>query len=119
MKKLKFISQIFILATFIVLLSSCKKITEDVIDCIFESAKFDISHTVNVKNVIFSIEYSGDFTLGTVKWDFGDGATKTVNSKIIEHSYTLAGTYSVKIIPTVNHEGLSCSPELSKTVIID
>lgn len=119
MKKQKFLLQIFVLATAVVLTASCKKITEEVIDCMFESAKFTISHTTNVKTVSFSMEYSGDYNLSTTKWDFGDGNTKTVNGNIVEHTYNTTGTYIVKIIPTVTHEGSSCSPELSKTVKID
>ncbi len=50
----------------------------------------------------------------TSAWTFGDGATSTVNSPV--HSYSSAGTYTVKLVVTDSH---GCSATLIDTALID
>ena len=59
---------------------------------------------------------SDDGTIATYAWDFGDGATETVATPMIAHSYGANGSYVVTLTVTDN-DGLTAS--VSETVTVD
>jgi PKD repeat protein len=82
---------------FILILSSCEK--ED-----NPEAHFTVTHTSGTLKVLFN-----NTTLGTRdtpkedlqnSWSFGDGSTSTVASP--DHTYAVAGTYTVTLTVTDN-----------------
>lgn len=102
--------------------SSCKKEAEEVIDCLFVSADFDVTHTVeeSTKTATFTVDYDGEHTLrNSIEYDFGDGSTQTISGTTATHVYSSAGSYTVKVKPTVEHAGSYCTPELTENVTIN
>ena len=128
MKKSYFLTRIFILIGIIAVSVSCKKDAENVIDCLFEGAHFKTSANVTDKLVDFRLQYTGDHSLKSVVWDFGDGNKQTTTSSTdvdgtitvtISHTYTNAGTKNVKVSPTLTNGPNECTLDLTKTVTIN
>lgn len=99
--------------------NSCRKAEEAAVDCfgeaILTSMHFDIS-TTNPKQVDFTISYSGEKTLTSVEWDFGDGNKTTTTNKTISHTYNTNGTYEVKTNMNLDKGKCTVSPKKSVTV---
>jgi len=55
-----------------------------------------------------SSSYDPDGTIVSYEWDFGDGSEETTTSPTIQHSYSIAGTYTVTLTVTDN-DGLTNS----------
>lgn len=112
---------------FVTLLSvlsfSCGDDLENAIDCVTESALLQLNHTTdatNAKEIDYEIKYTGEYTVSSVKWSFGDGsAEQTVNGKTVSHTYTAAGTYTVKADITIKKGSSSCNQSKSKTVTVN
>lgn len=71
----------FILLT----INSCRRVEESIVDCLGESILTSLRHNTsasNVKQVDFEISYSGEKTVTSIEWDFGDG---TKNNKQQKH----------------------------------
>lgn len=118
---MKKIITILCFAAVLILNFSCgKDDIEKGIDCVAESIYQKVKHTADAtdpKKINFSVEYTGDKTLKSVKWTFGDG-TPSVEGVTVSHTYSAAGTYSVKAEITVQEGKGTCtsSPVRSVTV---
>jgi hypothetical protein len=91
------------------------------IDCIGESIFEKVTHTAdgaNPKKINFAVEYSGSKTLKSVKWTFGDG-TPAVEGVSVSHTYSAAGTYSVKADITVQEGKGTCTSSPVKSVTVN
>lgn len=92
------------------MLSSCKK-EEKILDCYGEAVKASVLVTVNTTNpkqVTTEVKYSGDKKVTNVQWEFGDGITVTTTGLTSTHTYTAAGSYTVRARVTLNKETVSC-----------
>jgi PKD repeat protein len=102
---------------------SCSK--DDIskgIDCVGESLFMKLKHTAdptNTKKINYEIEYTGSYTLSSVKWTFGDGTTETVNGTTVSHTYTTAGTFTVKAEVTIKKDKESCTSSPTKSVTVN
>lgn len=119
MKKLNFALVLFSLAW----LGSCGSDDGNVIDCLGENLFMDVAHTVDTEDpntIHFTFSYDGEKTLDNkINWDYGDGKKETVTGTTATHTYTAAGSYTVKIQPTVRKGSGSCSPELERHITIN
>jgi len=76
------------IVTIAFLISACNKTSQTPVACFTQSKS-----TVSVNE---SIQFSNcSSNIGSVKWDFGDGSGSTENAP--SHSYTVAGTFTVKL----------------------
>ena len=101
---------------------SCKKTTEEIIDCVLELTFTFISYTVSIddpKQIAFSVNYDEEFTT-TVEWLFGDGTSEIKTGVTTTHRYDTAGRYEVKANITLSGDHhVSCSVSKSKTVEVN
>lgn len=113
------ISYLLLFFCFALTTNSCRKAEEAAVDCLGEailtSMHYDIS-TTNPKQVDFTISYSGEKTLTSVEWDFGDGNKTTTTNKTISHTYSTNGTYEVKTNVNLDKGKCTVSPKKSVTV---
>ncbi|WP_336517773.1 PKD domain-containing protein [Pollutibacter soli] len=101
---------------------SCKKDTDDVIDCIAEAAITSLDAAVdntNPKLVAFKVEYSGTRTIKKIEWQFGDGGTDNTTTLNTTHIYNTAGTYTAKAKVFLSHGGDQCEAEPTKGVTVN
>lgn len=115
---------VVLFSVFVALVSfSCGDDLEKAVDCVTESALLELSHTTdaaNAKKIDFEIKYTGEYTVSSVKWTFGDGsAEQTVSGKTVSHTYTTAGSYSVKADITIKKGSSSCNQSKTKTVTVN
>ncbi len=92
------------------------------LDCLFESSRLKVKHTIdanNPKTVSFTLEYTGDYTVEKIEWDFGDGSKETSINRSISHTYAEAGIYSVSVKPTVKNKNSTCTPEIKENVTVE
>ena len=119
---MKKVATILCFAAILVLNFSCgKDDIEKGIDCVAESIYEKVIHTAdaaNPKKINFSVEYTGNKTLKSVKWNFGDG-TPTVEGQSVSHTYTTAGTYSVKADITVQEGKQVCTSSPVKSITVN
>jgi hypothetical protein len=91
------------------------------IDFLFSPfAKFDVLPGTDVyvgQTVTFnaSNSYDLDGYIANYTWDFNDGNVTSVSNRIISHSYSINGTYIVKLVVTDN-DGLNSTATLSIVV---
>lgn len=113
---------ILFIAVLSILSVSCgKDDIEKGIDCIGESLFEKVTHTPDAadsKKINFSVEYTGTKTLKSVKWTFGDG-TPSVEGVSVSHTYSAAGTYSVKADITIQDGKGSCTSSPVKSVTVN
>src|SRR6187402_1235375 len=91
------------------------------IDCFGESLFIKLKHTTdatNPKKINYEIEYTGSFTFSSVRWTFGDGTTETVSSTTVSHTYTEAGTFTVKADVTIKKDDETCTSSPVKNVTV-
>lgn len=65
-----------------------------------------------------SVTFTSNLSLqdvNTFEWDFGDGTNAMLDTNVISHVYTLAGTYTVRLITT---DILGCKDTLTKPLYI-
>lgn len=113
---------IFYILLIAIMCSTCSKQIEDVIDCFGESLLLDVHHhnvQTDPKQVNFNVTYSGDHNLDTtIKWNFGDGTpSQNVSGVSTSHTYSTAGSYTVKATITLNNK--SCSYDVAESVTIE
>ncbi len=106
----------------VVLSLSCRKATEDTIDCVVELLFASISHTSNpndAKEITLMVNYAGGYNI-SVEWEFGDGTSETKVGTTATHRYVTSGTYEVKANMTLSGENhTSCSTSKSKTIDVN
>lgn len=118
MKKVKLLGG---LLAMVMLLTNCKKVTEKVIDCFGEAIETSLHVTVNATNskqVTTEVKYWGNKTITKVKWEFGDGITVVTTGLTSHHTYTVAGTYTVKARVTLAKGTSSCEVDPTRAVHI-
>ena len=102
---------------------SCSK--DDIskgIDCVAESFFVKLKHTTdatNTKKVDFVIDYTGTYTLSSVKWTFGDGTTETITGNTVSHVYSGAGTFTVKADVTIKNGKETCTSSPTKSITVN
>ncbi|MBO9582749.1 MAG: PKD domain-containing protein [Flavobacterium sp.] len=120
---MKKITTILILTVAFSIITSCSKSDEEnIVDCFGDSILTELKHPVdetNPKKIDFSIEYFGsDRTLSNVKWTFGDGQTATGIS--VSHTYSAAGSYTVKAeVTTKKGNSSECTHDKTKTITVN
>lgn len=114
---------LLISALFVLIFNACsKKDLESTIDCVGESLLISISHPADAndpKTINYAVNYSGDKTVASVDWDFGDGSSQTVNNTTISHSYTTSGNYTVKVKVHLKSGSATCTSEPQVTVTVN
>ncbi|MDF2190624.1 PKD domain-containing protein [Paraflavitalea sp. CAU 1676] len=103
-------------------LSSCKKTAKDIIDCLAEDLYVTLHATPdgsNPKKIDFHVNYTGDHSVSSIEWIFGDGSTATVNGVSTSHTYGSAGSYTVKAKVKIINGSATCIPEPEKKITIN
>ncbi len=103
-------------------ISGCKKVTESAVDCFAESLLVSVranTDATNSKLVNFEAHYIGDLSVSSVVWDFGDGTSQTATSTTSSHTYLKAGNYTVKAKVALLHNGSTCTPEPTQSIVVD
>ncbi len=92
---------------------------ENIINCLGESSfiSIEIENDNGDRTVGFSIDYTGDLTLRSVEWDFGDGNTSSGTS--VSHTYSAAGSFSVKAKVELRDGDAFCKPEKTRNVTVE
>lgn len=101
---------------------SCGDDLEKALDCTGENLLVHLESTAdaaNSKKINYEVEYTGDYTVKSVKWTFGDGATQTVNGTAVSHTYATGGTFAVKADVTLKSGSSSCTSTHSKSVTVN
>ncbi len=113
-------SRIFALLGMVFLTLSCSgDDAENIINCLGESSfiSIEIENDNGDRTVGFSIDYTGDLTLRSVEWDFGDGNTSSGTS--VSHTYSAAGSFSVKAKVELRDGDAFCKPEKTRNVTVE
>jgi len=120
---MKFKAIILIVVVALLISFSCSKSDiEKGIDCVAESVFVKLKNSTdatNIKKMNYEIEYTGSYTLSSVKWTFGDGTTETVTGTTVSHIYPAAGTYTVKADVTIKKDKESCTSSPTRSVTIN
>lgn len=101
---------------------SCGDDLDRAFDCTGENLLVSLGHAMdatNAKKIDYEIKYTGDYKVESVKWTFGDGTTQTINGSTVSHTYSAAGTFSVKAEVTLKNGGSSCTSPHSKTITVN
>lgn len=108
-----------LLGVFFLTFSCSGKDAENIINCLGESSfvSIEIENDNGDRTVNFSIDYTGDFTVRSVQWDFGDG--NSGNGTSVSHTYTAAGSYAVKAIVELRDGDAFCKPEKTRNVTVE
>ena len=101
---------------------SCKKALEGITDCLAETSLTSINTSVdpdNSKVYTFYVSYGGTHNLGTVKWQFGDGAEATTNgTATVTHTFE-EGTFTVSATADISKNDDRCDAKVEKTVVVN
>ncbi|MDQ6471312.1 PKD domain-containing protein [Flavobacterium sp. LHD-80] len=123
---MKKITTILMLTLMFFMNNSCSKSDDAaIVDCFGESILTELKHSAdagNSKIINYSIQYSGSNSVGSVKWNFGDGTpVQTVSSATgaVSHTYTTAGTFEVKADVAISKGGGSCTVSPKKSVTVN
>jgi len=101
---------------------SCRKTTEKIVDCFGQSLLTSFSHTTdaaNPKKVDFTAKHSGELSIASVKFEYGDGQSQTVTGTTASHTYAAAGTYSVKARITLTNGKGTCETDPVRSVTVN
>ena len=117
------ITKILMLVLVFCMFNSCSK-NEDIVDCFGDSGSTELKYYYNGINktiITYSIEYSGNHRITSVKWTFGDGTTETINSArgTVSHDYITDGTYEVKADVNISDGSSSCTVSHTKSVTVN
>lgn len=114
--KTKLLGILFLAITAFSIFSSCRKVEEDIVDCLSESILTSLHAHVsgtNPKQVEFNVSHSGENQITSIVWNFGDGTTTTTTGTTATHLYNAAGTYEVKAEVKINNGKCTISPKKS------
>lgn len=109
----------------IILSLSCKKLTDDIIDCSIESMMLSVHYetdTINPKIIHFEFknESTGDFKLrNEISWNFGDGQSMKSTGLKIDHTYQSTGTFEVVASYVLEKGSSTCNGDKKKTVKVE
>ncbi|MDR2273570.1 MAG: PKD domain-containing protein [Sphingobacterium sp.] len=113
------IIKLFLLVGLFGVLSCSDKVEKSMVDCLGESLLIGVNHKATNDDPLkidFNVSYHGEHELNnSIKWDFGDGSSETLNGAAASHTYKQVGTYTV--IAKVGLTG-GCSFDKKETVII-
>lgn len=113
---------ILILAVFF-MVSCGKDVEESVVDCLGESILVSsIEHSADANNpkiINYSISYSGEGSVNSITWTFGDGKTETVNGLTVSHTYAAANGYNVQADVQVKINKSTCTVTKKKGVTVN
>lgn len=102
--KIKSLLSLFFIVILCLFGTSCDDgIDDNTIDCIKEEVLVKIEHAFDPddrKTVNLSIDYTGNKTITSVSWDFGDGVNETDSGISTTHTYADTGLY--KVLADVN-----------------
>lgn len=101
---------------------SCGDDLEKAFDCAGENLLLEIGHTAdaaNSKKIDYELKYTGEYTVKSVKWTFGDGTTQNVSGSTVSHTYATGGTFAVKADVTLKNGSSSCTSAHSKSVTVN
>ncbi len=103
--------------------SSCKRVTEDIIDCAAETMGVSINADLDGENnKLMHFKFNYDSSDGTIlqeiTWDFGDGEKVTNSDTIIDHIYANSGHYDASMNYTVKMNDGTCSSTTTKSINI-
>ena len=64
------------------------------------TTSFKVNNTVTCRNnpLVFTAHYVTPAYVFAYKWNWGDGLSNDVNDSITQHTYTVSGTYTVRLI---------------------
>lgn len=96
-------------------LSSCD--LEESLDCIGEFIMMDIDYiesSTNVKEITLTVNYSGDYNMTDIEWDFGDSNMGTGNPAV--HTYAAPGTYNVSATITLDNGEVDCTTDITEEI---
>lgn len=120
---MKKIATVLIVITTFFMVSCGKDVEESVVDCLGESILISsIQHTADATNpkiINYSITYSGEGTINSIKWTFGDGTTQTVNGLTVSHTYAAANGYNVQADVEVKVNKSTCTETKKKGVTVN
>lgn len=114
--KTKLLGILFLTVTIFSMLSSCRKVEEDIVDCLSESILTSLHAHIsgtNPKQVEFNVSHSGENQITSIVWTFGDGTTTTTSNTTVTHLYNAAGSYEVKAEVSINNGKCTVSPKKS------
>lgn len=117
--KTKLLGILFLAITAFSIFSSCRKVEEDIVDCLSESILTSLHAHVsgtNPKQVEFNVSHSGENQITSIVWNFGDGTTTTTTGTTATHLYNAAGTYEVKAEVKINNGKCTISPKKSVNI---
>jgi len=112
----------FLLSILLALNSSCRRDTEDVIDCVTEAFFVGLTHSVDPgdsKKINFQINYSGAYAVTSVDWDYGDGNSESINGTTAVHTYQQAGSFTVRAKVNIKNGSATCTIEPEKTITVN
>lgn len=118
------IKSLFLLFCIICLLStSCNDngIDDDTIDCVKEEILVKIDRAFDPddsKTVNFTINYTGNKTITSVMWDFGDGISETDSNISTMHTYADTGLYNVKADVNITQGISACTLKPARSIKI-
>jgi len=101
--------------------NSCSKELESMVDCTGESILVKIEHnadTLNSKKINYSFYYSGDGTIESLIWTFGDGAPSLAGNEV-SHTYVSSGSYTVKVQAKIKKNGSFCEITPQRTISVN
>ncbi|MWB95523.1 PKD domain-containing protein [Flavobacterium sp. GA093] len=113
---------LLVICSLLFVFSCGKDDLENAFDCTEQALFIKLTHTTdaaNPKKIDYVIDYSGTYSVKSVKWTFGDGKTETVNGATTSHIYDAAGTYSVKAEVTIHNGSSSCNSSREKSITVD
>ncbi len=107
----------FCICLTVLMTSSCK----DIINCTGESLliSIDITPDGDDPNLVeFQVNYSGDFELEGVDYEFGDGQSAKGEGTMVTHRYENSGVYDAVIQVKLKDGKRDCRSEFDRVVTI-
>jgi hypothetical protein len=116
------ITILFAIVTLFLNFSCSKDEISKGIDCVAESFFVKLKNetdATNPKKVDFVINYTGTYTLSSVKWTFGDGSTETVAGNTVSHIYSGAGTFEIRADVNITNGKETCTSSHTRSITVN
>ena len=98
-------------------LTSCD--LEETFDCVLEFILVSIDYnesSTNIKEITFTINYNGDYTVTNVQWDFDDGNSGAGSPAT--HTYNAPGQYEVSATVTLDNGSVNCTSDVTANITV-